>query len=286
VPVNPFKAAVDGDILPLLVFTVPFALALTQLREALRRPFLEMVRAIAETLFVLLRWILRATPLGVFCLSFAIAARTGPGSAGAVVLFIVLVSALLVVCTLLLYPLASVLGRVSMAALAHALAPAQIVAASTRSSLASLPALLEGAERRLGLPTSVTALVLPLSVATFKVNRTVSSTAKLLFLAHVYGLPLTPVQIGAFVASVLLISFSTPGVPSAGTIATLPVYLAFGIPIEGIVILSAVDAIPDIFKTVLNVTGDMAAATMVARFAGIPAVVPARTRSLAAEADG
>jgi proton glutamate symport protein len=184
----------------------------------------------------------------------------------------------------LLYPLAALLGRVSIARLAHALAPAQIVAASTRSSLASLPALIEGAERRLGLPGPVTGLVLPLAVATFKLNRTVSSTAKLMFLAHVYGIPLDPGQIGVFVATVLLISFSTPGIPSAGTLTTLPVYLSFGIPIEGILVLNAVDAIPDIFKTVLNVTGDMSAAAMVARFAGTPAVAPS-PQPLPVEAD-
>jgi Na+/H+-dicarboxylate symporter len=286
VPLNPFKAAADGDILPLIVFTVPFALALTRIRAELRASLIDVVRAIAETMFVLLRWILWATPLAVFCLSFAIAARAGAASAGAVVIFIVLTSALLAAATLLLYPLASVVGKVSMARFARAVAPAQIVAASTRSSLAALPALIEGAEQRLGLARSVTGLVLPLSVATFKLNRTVSSTAKLLFLAHIYGIPLAPVEVVTFAATVLLISFSTPGIPSAGTMATLPVYLSFGIPIEGIVILNAVDAIPDIFKTILNVTGDLTAAAMVARMSGTPAVAPQASARGAAEVAG
>ena len=271
IPVNPFRAAADGDILALIVFTLSFALALTRIRAELRRPLVEGVRAVSEAMGVLLRWILWLTPLGIFCLTYALAVRAGPGSAGAVGIFVTLDSALLVGFALLLYPLVMAVGRVPMRRFARAVAPAQTVAASTRSSLASLPALVYGAERHLGLPATVTGLVLPLAVATFKLNRTISSTAKLLFLAHVYGIPLEPVQVGTFVATVLLLSFSTPGIPSVGSVQTLPVYLSFGLPIEGVLILGAVDAIPDVFKTVLNVTADMGAAAMVARMAGVRA---------------
>ena len=274
VPVNPFHAASEGEILPLIVFTVPFALALTRIRADLRRSLLDVVRAIAEALFVMLRWILWITPIGVFCLTFSISSQTGPSSAGAVAIFVVMVCGLLIAFTLLLYPLAAALGRVSIVRFAQAAVPAQVVAVSTRSSLASLPALVEGAERHLRLPRSVTGLVLPLAVAMFKVNQPVSSTAKMLFLAHVYRVPLEPVQILTFAATVMLLSFSVAGIPSTGSHSTIPLYLAFGIPIEGVVILSAVDALPDVFKTLANVTADMAAATIVARAGGSKAAPP------------
>lgn len=276
IPVNPFRAAADGDILALIVFTLPFALALTRVRADLRRPLVEGVRAVSEAMTVLLRWILWFTPFGVFCLTYALAARAGPASAGAVGTYVGLESVFLIGFTLLLYPLAAAVGRVPLGRLARAVAPAQMVAASTRSSLASLPSLVQGAEQRLGLPSAVTGFVLPLSVATFKMNRTVSSTIKMLFLAHVYGVPLEPVQVATFVATVLLLSFSTPGIPSTGSIQTLPVYLALGIPIEGVLILNAVDAVPDVFKTLLNVTADMGAAAMVARMAGVTAAPAGR----------
>jgi Na+/H+-dicarboxylate symporter len=152
--------------------------------------------------------------------------------------------------------------------------------------LAALPSLVRGAELHLALPAAVTGFVLPLSVATFKVNRTVSGVAKLLFLAHVYGVPLEPVQVGTFIATVTLLSFTTPGIPSTGSVATLPLYLSFGIPIEGVVILSAVDAVPDIFKTVANVTADTAVATMVTRVAGAARVAPAPSPARGVEAGG
>ena len=280
VPTNPFQAAAAGDILPLLVFTVPFALALVRLHPDRRETILAPLRAASEALFTMLRWILWITPLAVFCLTFDLGARTGVTGLGAVGTFVILVSVLLVAFTLLLYAIAVVVGRVPLARFARAMQGAQVLAASTRSSLAALPLLQQGIERELDLPPTVTRFVVPLAVATFRMNRTLSSTAKFLFLAWVYGVPVAPYQVVAFIATAILVSFTTPGVPSAGSIATLPVYLAFGIPVEGVVILNAVEAIPDIFKTVLNVTADGAVTAVVARLAGAtgtaPVAVPSR----------
>jgi Na+/H+-dicarboxylate symporter len=130
---------------------------------------------------------------------------------------------------------------------------------------------MEGADKRLGVPTEVGSFVLPLAVSAFKVNRTISSPLKLLFLAHVYGITLDPGTVALFIPTVMLLSFSSPGIPSGGFLVTMPFYLAAGIPVEGIVLLKAVDAVPDIFKTLVNVTADMSVATIVARFVGMPA---------------
>jgi Na+/H+-dicarboxylate symporter len=180
--------------------------------------------------------------------------------------FIVLVSALLLLATLLLYPVTALFGRISMRTFARAVAPAQLVAVSTRSSIASLPALIEGGTEHLRLPVTATGFVLPLTVAVFKVNRTISSTAKLLFIAHLYDIPLSVQTIVAFLATVILLSFSSVGVPDGGTaFATVPAYLAAGLPLEAVIVFEATTTIPDIFKTLLNVTGDMSAAAMLSR---------------------
>ena len=282
VPRDPLGAARRGEILPLIVLALLFALALTRVRAEARQPLLDCVRAVSEAVLVLLRWILALLPPAVFCLTFALAARTGPASVGAIGVFVAIVIGLLVGFTVLLYPLAALVGRVPLARFARAVAPAQMVAVGSRSSLVSLPSMVLGAGQHLGLPPAVTGFVLPLSVAVFKLNRTVSSTAKLLFLASLYGIPLGPVQVMTFVAAVVLLSFGTPGVPSTGSTTTLPLYLSLGIPLEGVVILGAVDAVPDVFKTLLNVTADMTVATMVARGAG-DSGAPAPLRGRAGE---
>lgn len=278
VPANPFKAAAEGAILPVVVFTILFALAMTRARPEHYELLIGFFRAVNEVMLTLVRWVLRLAPVGVFALTFSFAARTGWAAVGSMGSFVLLLCALLLLFTLALYAVAALAGRVPFVGFARAVAPAQLVAVGSRSSLASLPALIEGAERGLRLPASVAGFVLPLSVSTFKANRTISGTARFLFLAGLYGIALTPTQILTFILMVMLLSFSTPGVPDTGTMRTLPAYLAVGIPVEAVLMLDALDSLPDIFKTLLNVTGDMTAAAVVARLAGhapSPAALPA-----------
>jgi Na+/H+-dicarboxylate symporter len=275
IPANIFRAAVEGEILPLVVCTLIFSLAILRVAAEKRQMLVSFFQALADASMVIVRWILWLIPLGAFALAFTMTARTGAAVAAMLGFFIVLVSGLMIAFTLGLYPLTAFLGRVPMRRFARSVAPSQAVGAATRSSLAALPPMIEGAEARMGLPGHVGAFVLPLAVSTFKFNRAISSNAKLLFLAAVYGVHLDPVFLGTFAVAAMVLSVSSPGLPSHGaSLSTLPFFLDVGIPIEAVVLLNAVDAIPDIFKTVLNVTGDMSAAAIVGRFAGAPADVP------------
>ena len=267
IPKNIVQAASSGEILPVLLFTVFFGLAVTHLAPAQRDLLGAVFRALADATMVLVQWVLRATPVGVFALAFELSLRAGVPLAGFVTAFVALVSALMLLFTGLLYPVTAFLARTSIGRFARAAAPAQLVAVSTRSSLASLPALVEGARDHLDLPASATGFVLPLSVSVFKVNQPISGLVKLLFLAHAFHVRVGLPQIATFFVTVLVMSFSAVGIPGGGsaTFRLLPAYLAAGVPIEGVVILEAVDTIPDIFKTLLNVTGDMSAAAVLSR---------------------
>lgn len=266
-------AAFSGrEILPLLLVAIVVGLAVNRLPSEPRHLLARVFQALADTMMVVVRWILVLTPLGIFALSFQMALHAGLDAAGVMLVFAVLTSLMLLGFTAILYPATAMLARVPMGRFARAVAPAQLVAAATSSSLASLPALVEGARDVLRLPASATGFVLPLAVSTFKVNRTVSSTVKLLFLAHVFHVPLGAGQIVSFVVTVLIMSFSSIGLPGGGVaFRTMPAYLAAGMPIEGVVILEAVDAIPDVFKTIANVTGDMSAAAILSRQPVAPA---------------
>lgn len=265
-PRNLFAAATRGDLFPILLFTAVFGIAVTRLPDEKRLPVATLFQGLSAAMLTVIHWILVATPIGVFALTYPTALRAGAGAAGMLGAFIVLVSALLLLATLLLYPVTALFGRISIRRFARAVAPAQLVAVSTRSSIASLPALIEGGTEHLRLPVTATGFVLPLTVAVFKVNRTISSTAKLLFIAHLYGIPLSAQTIVAFLATVVLLSFSSVGVPDGGTaFATVPAYLAAGLPLEAVIVFEATTTIPDIFKTLLNVTGDMSAAAMLSR---------------------
>jgi Na+/H+-dicarboxylate symporter len=143
--------------------------------------------------------------------------------------------------------------------------PAQSVAFASSSSIASLPALVEGAERVLELPKRVTGFVLPLAVSTFKIAAPVSWTIGALFIGWFYGVPLGPGALATVAFASIFLAFAAPGVPRGAFLMLTPLFLAIGLPAEGIGILIAVDAIPDLFATLLNVTGYMAATTIVAR---------------------
>lgn len=123
--------------------------------------------------------------------------------------------------------------------------------------------MLETARGPLDLAPEASDVTLPLAVATFKLNMGISANFQLFFLLHVYGIHPPPGGIALAVVAVTLQSFATPGLPSGAIWTTTPVYLALGVPMEGIVLTNVVDTIPDHFKTVANVTGDLSLATIV-----------------------
>lgn len=266
VPRNLFQAAADGQILPLLLFTLVFAAAVRRLPAGQREPLTRAFEGLAAAMMQCIRWLLLATPVGVLILAFVLAQGAGVQAAGMMGVFVVIQCGLMLAFTALLYPVTAFLGQARVVDFARAVAPAQFVALGTRSSIAALPAMIEGARTRLKLPPSATGFTLPFCVSLFKVNRTVSSPMKLLFVAHLYGIPLSASTIVAFVVTIMLMSFGTVGVSSGGSaFRTLPAYMAAGLPLEPIVILEAVEAIPDMFKTMLNVTADMSVATLLSR---------------------
>ena len=273
IPSNPFRAAAEGEMLSIVVAAILFGLAGSRVRPELNRTLVTAARGVAEMCFVLVSWVLRAIPVAAFAVAYAMAAATGVPVAGAIGYYLMVVSGLLLLFTMLLYPITALAGGLRLDRFARGVAPAQAVAVATRSSLASLPPLLECAEQRIGLRRDVSQLVLPLAVSAFKVNRTISAPVKLIFLTHVFGLPLAPEFVVVFVAATILLSFGSPGIPSGGFMISLPFYLAAGIPVEGVVLLRAVDAVPDIFKTLANVTADMTAAAVVDRIDGARAAV-------------
>lgn len=266
VPQNLIEAARRGDLLPLLLVSLLIGAAVTRLPDEHREPMTRLFIAFAATMLTAVRWLLWFLPVGVFIFMYSFVLSAGAIFAGVVAGLIIVVSLSLLVCTLLYYPLTAIFGRVKLREFAYAVLPAQVMALSTSSSLASLPALVDGARDRLKLPESATGFVLPLCAALFKPNRTVSSTAKLLVLAHFFGVPLSVGGVAAFVLTVIVLSFSTIGLPGGATaFKTLPAYVAVGIPVEALVIAEAVETIPDLFKTLLNVTANMSVATLLSR---------------------
>lgn len=265
VPTNPVKAASDGAMLPLVVFSLAFALALLKIAAERRDAVLRFFHGVGDAMLAIVRVIIELAPIGVFALMLPVASRTGLAAAGALGYYVGVTAVAQLLVILLLYPVASFIGRVPLLRFTRALFPAQAVAVSSASSLASLPALLEGSDQKLQLPKSITGMVLPLAVSTFKIATPTIWLVAAIFLGHLYGVQLGFGQLLAISVTAILTSVSLPGVPHGWLLVITPLVATMGIPAEGIGLLIAVDVIPDIVATALNVTGDMAAAALVSR---------------------
>jgi Na+/H+-dicarboxylate symporter len=265
VPPNPIKAAADGALLPLVVFTVCFGLALTRIDEGSRQAVVGFFEAIARAMSVLIGWIIALSPVGVFALGAALAGRGGIGVAGAVGLYVLALAGLLLIATMVLYPAVSILGRAAPRQFARAAAPAQVIGFSTRSSLAALPVLIDRAEHGLGVSRDVAALVLPIAVSISKYGTPIARLTGACFVARLYGVPLDAGELVMLAAALVVVSFYTPGVPSGSLFILAPIFEVFRLPVEGLGLMLAVDLVPDMFLTVANLTGYMTVAALLAR---------------------
>jgi Na+/H+-dicarboxylate symporter len=264
VPTNPVRAAVDAAMLPLFVFTLTFAFALRRVSDTYKQPLLGALEAIKEASVTIVRWILLLAPIGVFALALGLGARFGAAVVGAIGYYVLVMEALHIVAGVLMYALARVGGRVPLRTFAGATAPSQIVALSSRSSMAALPAMFQGAEK-MRVPQEVSSFVLPLAISSFRLSSPVNWPVGALFVAALYGVQLDAIALATIAIASVVLNPAAPAVPSGGLFVQAPVYLAVGLPVEGLGILIAIDAIPDIFKTLLNVTGDMSVVTVLAK---------------------
>ena len=266
-PQNVLKAASEDAILPLVVFASFFGFAVTRLPEARRRVITEFFDSIGEAMVTIVRWVLWAAPVGVFALGLGVGLRAGIGAAGEIVHYMTAISLINISLTVIAALAGIAVGRVPIGLWMRSVAPVQVAAFATQSSLACLPAMIERTRDDLGVPDRVNGLVLPLAVALFRCTGPAANLGVALFVAQVYGVHPSAAQYIAvvFVAvATSLASVSLPGqVSFFASIA--PLCLVLGLPVDLLPILIAVEVVPDIFRTIGNVTGDMALTTILWR---------------------
>jgi Na+/H+-dicarboxylate symporter len=277
VPENIISAAANSDILPLVVFTVVFALAASRIAPRRRASLIDFFAGVTDAFLVIIGWVLWLAPIGVFALAFGLGAAAGGAAFAALLHYILLVSAVGIVITVAAYPLAVIGGRVPMMSFVRALLPPEGIAISTRSSLACLPAMLTSA-RQLGVRREVADVSLPIAVALFRATGPAMNTAVAVYVAYALGLHPGPGAILAATAVGAVMSY--PAISLPGEISYIssiaPIAIALGAPIAPLALLVAVEMIPDIIRTLGNVAADVALATVVDRDQR-PAI--ARTRS-------
>ena len=265
-PNNIFAAAAAGAMLPMVLFVSLFALAATRLGEAPRRALGQVFEGLAGAMMVIVGWVLMLAPIGVFGLAMALGAKIGGDAVGALAHYILVVGAAGLVVLLAGFTVALTLGGQRPVAFSRALLPVHAVAISTQSSLASLPAML-AASRKLGVREATADFVLPLAVAIFRATSPAMNLAVAIYAAKLTGTTLTPVALAAGVLVAFLVSLSSVSLP--GTISFVisvgPIAMAMGVPVAPLGLLVAVEMLPDLMRTLGNVTMDVAVTAAVDR---------------------
>lgn len=263
-PDNVISAAAASAMLPVIVFVGLFALASTRLADEPRRALAVLFEGLAGAMMVVIGWVLMLAPIGVFALGLTLGVRSGGAALGALAHYIVLVVAVGAVVMIAGYVIAVFGGKRSLPAFAAAILPAQVVAISTQSSIATVPAML-ASSRKLGVGSTTAEFVLPLAVTLFRATGPAMNMAVAVYAAKLAGFELTTgaLAAGAFVA--FATTFGAVSLP--GTISFVssigPIAAAMGVPLWPLGILVAVEVLPDLMRTVGNVTMDVAVTTAV-----------------------
>ena len=276
VPTNPVAAAAEDAILPLILFTIVFAFALTRLPAEPRQRLVGFFQAVADTMLVMIGWVLWIGPIGVFALAYVVGARAGSEAFGALLHYVLIVSAVGIVVWLSAWPLAWAGARISPLRFTRAIAPSQAVALSTQSSLATLPAMLRAAHK-LDIPVAASGVLLPMAVAIFRATGPAMNLAVAIYIAYWYGIELTPTQMAVGVAAAATTTMGAVGIPGQASFVTsiAPICIAMGVPIEPLALLIAVETLPDLVRTIGNVSMDVAATATAARRSGFAETAPA-----------
>jgi Na+/H+-dicarboxylate symporter len=259
IPPNPVAAAANDQILPLVFFTAVFAFALARVESARRVGVLGFFEGVSDAMLRVIGWVLWLAPIGVLALAFAVGAGAGGSALGAVLHYVLVLSTLGIILTLVGFGIAILVAGYAPGAFFRAITGPAVVALSTRSSLASLPAMLQGAAD-LRIRQRDADVVLPLAVALFRATGPAMNIGVALYVAHWLGVEISVTGYVAGIAVAAMASLGAVSLPGQISFVTsiAPISIALGVPIEPLALLLALETIPDTFRTLGNVVLDVA----------------------------
>ena len=269
VPANPLRAAVDGNLLPVVVFVAIFAVAAAALPDDKRLVLTDLANATMAALIRIVHWVLLLAPLGICALVAPTVSQFGWAivrAMGVYVLAVIVGIAIFIGGVLL--PAVAVVARVSVSRFLRASLDSMLMGFSTTSSLATLPTMLAAAEDDLKISRGVSGLVLPLGASINRPGSALFQAVAVLFVAQLYGVPFGFPETFQAGAAVFLASLAVASVPAASVVSLAPAFAATGLPLSGIALLIGLDRVPDMFRTMTNVTGHLTTAAVIATIEG------------------
>jgi Na+/H+-dicarboxylate symporter len=269
IPANPVRAAADGNLLALIVFTTIFAVAAAELPAEQRRTLTTLADAAMGALIRIVHWVLFVAPLGICALVAAAVAQFGLSLVKTMALFVLaVVAGLAVFIAGVLLPAAALGARVGVPRFLQIVWPSLAMGFSTTSSLATLPTMLTAALDELKLSRTVAGFVLPLGASINRPGSALFQAVAVVFVARLYGVALGLPELLAAGSAVFLASLTVPSVPSGSVVSLAPAFTATGLPLAGLTLLIGLDRVPDMFRTMTNVAAHLTGATVVAALEG------------------
>ncbi|WMJ79510.1 dicarboxylate/amino acid:cation symporter [Clostridium sp. MB40-C1] len=264
VPTNPIESLVKGEMLQIIIFAILFGIAATMIGKA-AQPMIDIISQINEVLLKIIGIVMLFAPVGVFALISKVIMLQGSDVLFKLFKYGITIVLVLLIQLIIVYGLAlRFIGRVSPIMFFRKFWPVMVVAFSTSSSNATIPINLETCEKRLGVKEAIASFTIPLGATINMDGTAIMQGVATVFIAQVYGIPLTINQMLMVVLTATLASIGTAGVPGVGLITLSMVLQQVGLPVEGISLVLGIDRILDMMRTVVNVSGDAAATVIMA----------------------
>lgn len=267
IPNNPLESVLTGEMLGVVIFTVIIGVAVTQLREETARPIIRFSEAVQKICMIIVSWAMMLVPYAVFGLMAALLSRTGLEIflglgyyMGVVVIGLILL--------MFFYMLILLLIGKNPIKFLRAIREPQLLAFSTASSAAVMPLSMKTADEKLGVSASIRDFVIPIGATVNMDGTALFQCVTTLFMAQAYGIELSVVNLILITSTVVAASIGTPAIPGGGVIILASVLQSAGIPVDGLIVIIGIDRILGMFRTAVNVTGDLTACVVFDKFHG------------------
>ncbi|MGL4289485.1 MAG: dicarboxylate/amino acid:cation symporter [Phreatobacter sp.] len=265
IPSNIIAAMAAQQVLPTLVFSILFGLALATIGE-IGRPVVALLEAVTQAMFRITRWITATAPIAIFAIMAWLFASQGLATVVALAKLVAVMYLGLVVLVLVFWLILWLIGEKPIA-VTRAIVEPVILGFSTRSSEVTLPVHMEKLQA-MGVPNRIVSVVLPLGYAFNRDGSIMYFALAVTFLAEAYGVPLDWSALLTILMVTTIASKGSANVPSGGLVAIAMVLTAIGLPVEALAIIAGVDAFLDMGRTAINVFGNTVAVKLVQKFSG------------------
>jgi Na+/H+-dicarboxylate symporter len=267
-PANPLASMVSGEMLSIVIFTIIIGVAIVQLSDTAKNPILKLLSAIQEICMTVVKWAMRLVPIAVFGLMAQLTLSVGIDSLKGIGFYVAVVLLGLLILLVVYLLIVTLIGKTNPFQFLKKIKDVQLLAFSTTSSAAVMPLSLKTAKDKLGIDPSISNFLIPIGATVNMDGTAVYQAISTLFIAQIYGIEMSIVNILLVMVTVVAASIGTPSIPGGGVVILASVLQSVGIPTEGIVIIIGVERILGMFRTAINVTGDLTACVVFNKWQG------------------